>query len=183
MPETRDGSPTDVHRFAPAAPDEEYVYGSCCPGWHSTATHEDAVDEWIEFMNDHGIDRVCCLLSGDQLDRTDAGAGKYSEAFGVENVQHVPIADHHLADAEKIDADVLPFLDDAVANDERVVVHCLAGIGRTGHVLAAWLVHGRGYGPVDAIETVEEMGRTPGEAEDAGNARRGELYELLAHFG
>lgn len=182
MPEIRDGSPTDAHRFAPAAPEEEHVYGACCPGWHSTAAHDDAVDEWVDFMVDRGIDRVCCLLSGDQLASTDADESRYERAFGSENVRHVPIADHHLADAETLETELFPFLDDAVANDERVVVHCLAGIGRTGHVLAAWLVHGRDYDPVDAIETVEEMGRSPAEAEEAGNARRGELYELLAHF-
>lgn len=182
MPESRNGSSTDVYRFGPAAPEEEHVYGACCPGWHSTAEHADAVDEWVDFMEGRGIDRVCCLLSGDQLGSTDADAGKYGRSFGPENVLHAPVADHHLADAETLETVLFPFIDDAVAKDERVVVHCLAGIGRTGHVLAAWLVHGRDYDPVDAIETVEEMGRSPGEAESAGNARRGELYELLAHF-
>jgi len=62
----------EAHRFAPAAPDEEYVYGACCPGWHSTAEQEEGIEEWIEFMRDRGIERVCCLLSGDQLDGTAA---------------------------------------------------------------------------------------------------------------
>lgn len=182
MPRSRNGSPVDVHRFAPAAPEEEHVYGACCPGWHSLASREDAVEDWVAFMRDHGIDRVCCLLSGDQLDRSEADGGRYRDAFGREKVLHAPIPDHHLADVGTLETEILPFLDEAVARDERVVVHCLAGIGRTGHVLAAWLVHGRGYQPVDAIEAVEEMGRSPAEAVDAGNARRGELYELLAAF-
>lgn len=182
MVDARNGSSADAHRFAPAAPEEEYVYGACCPGWHSTTEYGDAVDEWVDFMRERGIDRVCCLLSGDQLDSTDADARRYSGSFGAENVRHVPIADHRLADASTLETEILPFLDDAVENDERVVVHCLAGIGRTGHVLAAWLVHGRGYDPVDAIETVEQMGRSPAEAVDSGNARRGELYELLDQF-
>jgi hypothetical protein len=49
-------------------------------------------------------------------------------------------------------------------------------------VLAAWLVAGRDYDPVDAIETVESMGRSPAAAVDSGNARRGELHELLSAF-
>jgi protein-tyrosine phosphatase len=172
----------DSHRFAPAAPEEEYVYGACCPGWHSTAEHEAAIDEWIEFMQRRGVERVCCLLSGDQLDGTAANTTRYREAFGSGNVRHVPVADHHLADEATLSDRVIPFLEGSVEREERVVVHCLAGIGRTGHVLAAWLVAGRDYDPVDAIETVEQMGRSPAEAVDTGNARRGELHELLTAF-
>lgn len=172
----------DAHRFAPAAPDEEYVYGASCPGWHTTTDHDDAIDDWLTFMLDRGVERVCCLLSGDQLADTKANTGHYRDAFGPENVRHVPIADHHLADGETLEERILPFLHDAVDAGEPVVVHCLAGIGRTGHVLAAWLVEGRDYEVVDAIETVQKMGRSPAEAVTSGNARHGELYELLATF-
>lgn len=182
MPTSRNDDQVDAHRFAPAAPDEEYVYGACCPGWHSTADRGAAIDEWIDFMQARGIERVLCLLSGTQLEQTEASTGSYVRAFGGENVEHVPIADHHLADPVTLAEDVLPFLDESVAVEQPVVVHCLAGIGRTGHVLAAWLVHGRDYDPVDAIATVSEMGRSPGEAVDSGNAQRGELHKLLSRF-
>jgi hypothetical protein len=36
-------------------------------------------------------------------------------------------------------------LDDADQAAEKVAVHCSGGIGRTGQVLAAWLIHARGY--------------------------------------
>lgn len=172
----------DAHRFAPAAPEEEYVYGASCPGWHATTEHGDAIEEWISFVQDRGIERVCCLLSGDQLAGTDANTASYRHVFGAERVRHVPIADHHLADRETLADEILPFLRESAAHGEPVVVHCLAGIGRTGHVLAAWLVAEREYDVVDAIETVQEMGRSPAEAIDAGNARHGELYELLDSF-
>jgi protein-tyrosine phosphatase len=171
-----------AHRFAPAAPDEPYVYGACCPGWHSTADHREAIDEWIAFMRAHDVERVLSLLTGSQLDRTDANVAKYRDAFGSESVAHVPIRDHHLADRDTLAEDILPFLENAVERQERVVVHCLAGIGRTGQVLAAWLVYARGYTPIEAVETVQQMGRVPTEAVDAGNAKRGELFELLSSF-
>jgi protein-tyrosine phosphatase len=182
MPDTDEPARVDAYRFAPAAPDEPIVHGACCPGWHSTADHEDAVAEWVAFVRSRGIERVCCLLTGVQLERTDADVARYGDAFDADAVRHVPIPDHHLADRSTLAEEVLPFLEEADAAGERVVVHCLAGIGRTGHVLAAWLVHGRGYDPVDAVETVREMGRSPAEAVDAGNARRGELFDLLSSF-
>jgi protein-tyrosine phosphatase len=76
--------------------------------------------------------------------------------------------------------DILPFLAEARESEEKVVVHCLAGIGRTGQILAAWLVYNRDYGPDRAIETVREMGRDPADAVAAGNADESELYDLLS---
>jgi protein-tyrosine phosphatase len=169
----------DAYRFAPAAPDEDVVYGACCPGWHSAGTHEQALDGWISFMREAGIERVCCLLTGRQLDAHNANIGRYEDAFGHDSVRHAPIPDHHLAPIDTLREDVLPFLEDADAADKAVVVHCLAGIGRTGHVLAAWLVHARDYAPHAAIETVREMGREPLEPVDHGNMTRQNVLDLL----
>ncbi|MGV0024655.1 hypothetical protein [Phormidesmis priestleyi] len=44
------------------------------------------------------------------------------------------------------------------------MVHCAGGIGRTGQVLAAWLVYGRGLTTRSSIATVKKMGRNPYEA-------------------
>ena len=169
----------DAHRFAPAAPEEEVVYGACCPGWHSVGSHEAALDQWIAFMQESDIERVCCLLTGRQLDAHDANIGRYRDAFGPENVLHAPVPDHRLADPSTLEDDVLPFLSAADSDDAPAVVHCLAGIGRTGHVLAAWLVSDRDYDPHRAIETVRELGRDPLEAVEHGNAMRQDLLELL----
>ncbi len=169
----------DAHRFAPAGPDEEYVYGACCPGWHSAGDHRTAVEQWTSFMKDHGVERVCCLLTGRQLHENDANIGLYRDAFGVENVRHAPVPDQHLADVETLRQDVLPFLSESRERDQPVVVHCLAGIGRTGHVLAAWLVWEHEYDPHDAIDTVQELGRDPTEAVRQDNATRQDLLDLL----
>jgi len=171
-------SGADAHRLAPAAPDEEHVYGACSPGWHSAADRRYAFADWIAVARATDIERVCSLLPGDQSP-DDPEIDGYTDVFGQENVLHAPIPDGRLACPALLKQEVLPFLDDAAAADERVVVHCLDGMGRTGQVLAAWLAHDRGYEPERAIETVEEMGRQPRDPVRAGNATEQELYDLL----
>ena len=169
----------NAHRFAPAAPDEAFVYGACTPGWHSAAGHDAAIDDWVNFMRAEGIERVCCLLTGCQLDDCGAILGHYHEAFDEANVLHAPVRDHHLIPEDVLVGEILPFLAESRAAEEPVVVHCLAGIGRTGQVLAAWLVYNRDYGPERAIETVTENGRDPADAVRMGNATEDELHALL----
>lgn len=170
----------DAHRFGAASPEEEFVYGACSPGWHSAGSHATAIDDWIDFMHESGIERVCCLLTGRQLDQQEANVGRYRDAFGRENVLHAPIPDHHLAEPDYLSERILPFLEESVQKEEPVVVHCLAGIGRTGQVLAAWLVTYREYSPEAAVSMVQKMGRDPMEATRHGNAAEEDVYSLLA---
>lgn len=62
-------------------------------------------------------------------------------------------------------------------------MHCSGGLGRTGHILAAWLAHGRGFSPAAALAAVTGMHRAPYEAVEAGYATQGELLELLEPLG
>jgi protein-tyrosine phosphatase len=75
---------------------------------------------------------------------------------------------------------ILPFLKGCDAEKQKVVVHCSGGSGRTGHVLAAWLVFGRGWAYADAIAAVKKSGRNPFEAIQSGNARPEDLEKLLS---
>lgn len=171
-----------AHRFAGAAPDEDVVYGACSPGWHSAAPHDEALADWLAFLDRRNVDRVCCLVPGRPVTGSGGNLDHYRRAFGVDRVLHAPTPDHRLVDEGTLAEEVLPFLDDAVATDERVVVHCLDGIGRTGLVLAVWLAHDRGYEPERAIETVTEMGRDPTDAVRAGNATKADLHVLIRAF-
>ena len=60
-----------------------------------------------------------------------------------------------------------------------MVVHCSGGIGRTGHVLATWLVYGRLMTNDGAIDTVISQGRNPYEAEGRGDTGKAKLNSLL----
>jgi protein-tyrosine phosphatase len=172
----------DAHRFAAAAPEEEYVHGACAPGWHSVGDRETVVSAWIAAMEAQGIERVVSLVAGRQVDATGATVARYRDAFGWESVLHAPVPDHRLASPETLRDEVLPFLEASVGREDPVVVHCLAGIGRTGQVLAAWLVHGRGYDPEAAVDAVTEAGRDPTEAVREGRATEDALLALLDRF-
>lgn len=175
--EQSDGSLAMAHRLRPAAPAEDYVYGACCPGWHSACSHDHALTQWIDAMQTAGIERVCCLLPGRQLE--DANLGRYRDAFGPERVKHAPIPDYQLVDELLLTDEILPFLYESVQEEEPVVVHCLAGIGRTGQVLAAWLVWHHEYSAEQAIETVQHAGRDPIECTEYSDTTEEELIERL----
>jgi len=147
--------------FGPAAPEESIVYGACRPD-HRLAgtTATDPVAEWLQVMENHEIKRVCCLLD-QKLAQYDGLLERYREAFGSKKVRHAPITDFQVVSESALHGEILPFLDDANRANEHTVVHCSAGMGRTGHILALWLVHGRDYSLDKAIKTVEQQGRTP----------------------
>ena len=68
----------------------------------------------------------------------------------------VPVRDFTPPDQEQIDR-MVDFIDEqAVAGGRPVVVSCYAGIGRTGTVLACYLV-GRGWEPAGAIDEVRRL--------------------------
>jgi protein-tyrosine phosphatase len=165
----------DFH-FGPARSGEETAYGARTPD-----ASPSSIAEWADFMRTRGVTRVCCLLDAGQLAGFPVNLeAEYKRLFGPASVLMQPIADHHLCSLEALRGNILPFLRAAEAGGERAVVHCWGGNGRTGHVLAAWLVAARGLSPRVAIEAVEAAGRLPQEAVLAGNATFDELIELLA---
>jgi protein-tyrosine phosphatase len=153
-----------MYKFASADETEIIVFGAAKPGKSNKEVHE-----WIQFMKGQGIQRVCCLLAPSQLSPYVKSLGLdlleiYRKEFGEDKVCWAAIEDFQLADLETLTQKILPFLSDANQNNEKVVVHCAGGIGRTGHVLAAWLVRIRGMSNKDAINAVKRMGRNPYEA-------------------
>ena len=168
-------------RFGPARVGETSVYGAERPGYNSRSVDAGPVQEWIAFMKENGILRVCCLLSPKQLAYYQpALLDQYGAAFGVVNVCAVEVDDYNLCDQETLELKVLPFFYESDRVTARVVVHCSGGSGRTGHVLAAWLVRHRELSVDDALAAVVATDRNPYEAVQCGNATNAQLRRLLA---
>jgi protein-tyrosine phosphatase len=167
-------------KFGPARTGEIAVYGAQRPGYDTRSVDRAAIREWIEFIQGKGVQRVCCLLSPNQLSYYNVDLlDEYRSAFGGANILHAPIDDFHLCDVHTLECRILPFLAESAARNVPVVVHCSGGSGRTGHVLAAWLVRHRGLSVDAALSAVSSTNRNPKEAVDRGHATLDQLRALL----
>lgn len=170
--------------FASARPGEDVIYGAQRPGYNAKSVGKGPVDDWVTFMKEQGIRRVCCLLGPDQLAfYTPDLLEQYRKAFGKHNVLSAPVKDYHLCDRKTLHTKIIPFLVEADEAGEPTVVHCSGGSGRTGHILAAFLVRRRGLSANDALQAVVAAARNPYESVQCGNATNAQLCELLAAGG
>src|SRR5690349_14262046 len=119
--------------FSAASEQEAFVFGARRPGFLFPCVSSWFVHDWIAFMQAQGITRVLCLLPSRQLNAYDDLLGTYRQKFGENNVLWSPIEDFHLAEEAQLIEQILPFLAEAVQRQEKTVVHCSGGVGRTGH--------------------------------------------------
>jgi atypical dual specificity phosphatase len=111
------------------------------------------IDGDLAALRDHGIGALLTLTE------TALPRGAL-ERHGIRGL-HLPVDDFHAPTTMQL-LDALAFLDEARAAGNPVAVHCLAGQGRTGTVLAAYLIRG-GLSSEQAIAEVRAI--CPGAVE------------------
>lgn len=107
----------------------------------------------LEFLKDNGVESIVSLTEL-PLHKT------LIEEFGFE-YKHIPIPDFSTPTLEQIE-EFVTFVNNLLSSKKKIVVHCEAGIGRTGTMLACYLVS-KGYNAENAISEVRK--RRPGSIE------------------
>jgi atypical dual specificity phosphatase len=64
--------------------------------------------------------------------------------------EHIPVPDHHPPYLQDIQR-AIEFIDDALSRGRKVLVHCAAGQGRSGTVVAAYVMYKKGLTSDEAL--------------------------------
>ena len=125
----------------------------------------------LEWVNRQGIETVLTLTE-------DPLPASWTQGLPM-SFEHVPMGDHRAPSLESLE-EAASMVQREVRDGRKVLVHCLAGQGRTMCVLAAYLIKDRGVGARSAITTLR--GLRPGAVE-SGQEKAVFDYADSLHLG
>lgn len=133
-------------------------------------------DDAVQALRSAGISAILSLREDEPNGRTVAGRlcppysgeedRKYWEGQGFTH-RRVSCPDFSVPPPSEL-RDALRFLDQMVGGGQHVYVHCLAGVGRTGQVIATWLMSQGWSGDVvarDYFDVLDETRKRTGRTE------------------
>jgi len=108
----------------------------------------------LEWLRRQGIDTILTLTE-------DPLPAEWTSGLRM-SFRHVPMEDHAPPPREALE-EAASMIQGEIRSGRRVLVHCLAGQGRTMCVVAAYLMKERGAAPQDVLESLRSM--RPGAVE------------------
>lgn len=112
------------------------IYLSPCPPYDDL---KQTVSKWQAW----GVKTVISLLEPPAAESLGIlGEQQACEAVGIHYV-NFPMPDHGLPESKQQLLSAIAVIDDRLTSENGVLIHCRAGIGRTGLVICGWLIqHG-----------------------------------------
>ena len=102
----------------------------------------------LVWLVDHGIDSIL-TLTPEPLPK------EWVKGLPLE-VEHLPMIDHQMPKVDTLERGA-SFIQNQVDGGKTVLVHCLAGEGRTGCVLGAYLIKDRRVGATEALKMLRKV--------------------------